>query len=287
VSQTSLNQHTDSGAATLADRLFADVLCGVDGTRSAYEAVRQAAALTGPGGHLTLLAATAPGGSGRGSTLGPMRARTVLDHARRLSREAGVGCDVDLRSSGPALDVVLESARRHALLALGAPGMSRLAHMLVGGIATPVAHALPCSLLFARRAPAGMRFDERVMVASDALDHSDALVDFAAELARRRGSSLVLFHAAHAESDFHPTRIAAQTERLRAALGERSSVRVEPARAFDGIVQTADAERVSLIVLASRRASGLRALGSVSERVVHDAPCSVLVLRPEDLDGAA
>ena len=37
--------------------------------------------------------------------------------------------------------------------------------------------------------------------------------------------------------------------------------------------------RVSLIVLGSRGTTGLHSLGSVSERVAHGAPCSVLVVR--------
>jgi nucleotide-binding universal stress UspA family protein len=51
------------------------------------------------------------------------------------------------------------------------------------------------------------------------------------------------------------------------------------------IVETAAREDASLVVIGSRRLEGVRALGSVSERVVHDAPCSVLVMRPEDLRG--
>jgi nucleotide-binding universal stress UspA family protein len=39
------------------------------------------------------------------------------------------------------------------------------------------------------------------------------------------------------------------------------------------------AQSVDLLVLGSRGLRGLRALGSVSERVAHQAPCSLLVLR--------
>ena len=51
------------------------------------------------------------------------------------------------------------------------------------------------------------------------------------------------------------------------------------------IVETAAREDASLVVIGSRRVGGVRALGSVSERVVHEAPCSVLVVRPEDYRG--
>jgi nucleotide-binding universal stress UspA family protein len=38
-------------------------------------------------------------------------------------------------------------------------------------------------------------------------------------------------------------------------------------------------EQADLVVLGSRGLHGLRALGSVSERVAHEASCSVLVVR--------
>ena len=265
--------------------IFSYILCGIDGTRSAYEAVRQAAALAAPGGHLTLLAATDVRGSEPFATalLAPAVARRALDHARRLAKHAGVSSERQVAATGRAHEVLLSEARQHSLLALGAPAMSRLAQLLVGGIATEAAHALPCALLIARRPPPGQRFAERIMIASDASDHSDALVDLAAELAVTRGASLVLFHAPHAESSSHPTRIVAQAERVRGALGNRGTVCVEPGAPHKAIVAAAARERVSLLLVASRHVSGVRALGSVSERLVHDAPCSLLVLRPDDL----
>jgi len=271
--------------------LLSDALCGVDGTTSAYEAVAQAAALAGPEGHLALLSVIALSGSGSAGsyhvhTIEPSRASLALEHAKVLAAKAGVPAESELEPHGTPVKVVLKHAAQHRLLALGAPSMSRFAHLLLGGVATEAAHELPCSLLIARRPAQGHRFDERILVASDAGERSDGLVAFAGELARARGASVLLLHAAGAESAHHPTRIAAQAERLRAALGEEPTVEVAPGRAHSAIVEAAAAQGVSLIVMASRRVSGVRALGSVSERVVHDAPCSVLVLRPEDLPRA-
>lgn len=276
---------------TRADSLviLADILCGLDGTRTAYEAVRQAAVLAQPNGHLTLLAVTG-GHASEGkrnaieqATIAPARARRVLYYAERLAREKGVRAKAQLEERGPVRRILLERAREHTLLALGAPAMSRHAHILIGGVASAAAHTLPASLLIARRPPNGVTFAERILIASDALACSDDLVHFAVGLARARGAELVLLHAAGAESRFQPTRIARQAELLADALGERGALRVVPGRANAVIVTSAAQERASLVVLGSRRVGGLRALGSVSERVVHDAPCSVLVVRPEDL----
>jgi nucleotide-binding universal stress UspA family protein len=49
------------------------------------------------------------------------------------------------------------------------------------------------------------------------------------------------------------------------------------------IVGVADSMGASLVVMGSRRLDGLRSMGSVSRRVVHEAPCSVLLVPPERL----
>ncbi len=265
--------------------VLTDTVCGVDGTRTAYEAVRQAATLAGPRGRLTLLAVTGATGAGRHqvAALAPARARRALSHARRLAAQAGVPAEIELDESGPVMHEVLERAAEHELLAIGAPSMTRLAHLLFGGTATLAAHSLPASLLVARRPPARVAFGEGIVVASDALDRSDELVDFAIALAREHDTSLTLLHAAGAESAHHPTRIAGQVRRVTEAFPDTGSVRIEPARAHELIVEVAAEERASLIVVSSRHLGGVRSLASVSERVVHDAPCSVLVVRPEDL----
>ena len=53
----------------------------------------------------------------------------------------------------------------------------------------------------------------------------------------------------------------------------------ESGHAADRILTVADGKAVSLITLGSRGLTGVRALGSVSERVAHHAHCSVLVAR--------
>jgi len=266
-------------------RIFDDILCGVDGSRGSYESVRQSAALGGAAARLAMVAVTAVRGAGqqRTAAIAPTRARQALAYARRLAVEAGVeDVTTEIDEGAPVLERLLARAREHRLLAIGAPLMPRIAHLLVGGTATEAAHLLPTSLLVARRV-AGRPFGDAIIVASDGSSRSGALVDFAVALAQERDASLMLLHAVHGETGAVHAEIAAQVERVMAALGAKASIRIESGRARNLILAAAQAEHCSLIILASRRLSGLRALGSVSERVVHDARCSVLVIRPEDL----
>jgi nucleotide-binding universal stress UspA family protein len=52
------------------------------------------------------------------------------------------------------------------------------------------------------------------------------------------------------------------------------------------IIELARSEAFSLIVIGRRGLKGIRALGSVSERVAHRAPCSVLIVPPGDARSA-
>ena len=69
----------------------------------------------------------------------------------------------------------------------------------------------------------------------------------------------------------------------RARAAGASESLVKPGRPAD-VIKSAVAETdASLVVMGSRRLDGLRAMGSVSRRVVHQARCSVLLVQPETL----
>jgi nucleotide-binding universal stress UspA family protein len=281
------SQARDAGAFAKPDTVFADVLCAVDGTKRSYVAVEQAAALAGPAGELTLLAVTAVAGSGayKSAAIDPERVKQVLDRAEQIAENVGVSSTQLVDPGGPPTTAILQAAAQHDLLALGAPAMSWVGAMIVGGVAFETLASFTTPLLLARPAPKGVAFAHRILVASDGdgRDGSDRLVELAGRLAREREASVVLLHAAGAESQARPHRIQAQAHMLESVLPGRCEVVVEAGRARDAVVDTATSAEVSLIVMGSRRPGGLRALGSVSRRVVHDAPCSVLLVPPEDL----
>ena len=77
-----------------------------------------------------------------------------------------------------------------------------------------------------------------------------------------------------------PAHIAVDAVDLTAALGREPTVLRASGRADERILDAAASERVALVSVGSRGLSGARAMGSVSERVAHRAPCSVLVARP-------
>lgn len=268
--------------------LFRDALCAVDGTRASLAAVAQAASLVGPHGKLTLLAVTSAGSGApqfRSAAISSLRVRRVLDRSARVAEEAGVAHEQIVDPGGPPSAVIVERGAGYDLLALGAPARSPLG-AFGGGVASATLRSFTTPLLLARPVPVGGRLLDAVVVASDASESSERIVDLAARLLEGRDASAVLVHALGSESHSQPHRMAAESETLGQACGGRVSVVTEPRDACATIVDAARREGATLAVIGSRRRAGIGStLGSVSRRAVHALPCSVLVIPPEAISG--
>lgn len=267
---------TDSGP------LFASILCAIDDTRTAHEAALQAAQMAAPDARLTYLSVPYRTGVGPRAMaeFSPDRAREALDRAAREAKQLGVAAEAELVEDPKANEVVLERAHRHDLLVLGAPVAPRHAGIVLGGMATAAAHEADVPVLLARRPPAEHPFPSRIVVASDGSDQSSFLVELAAELGRRHQGQVTLVHVREHEPDDIRHRLAEQATILQERLGVEPIVDTEPRPVHDAIVAAAQRDDASLVVVGSRCLHGVRALGSVSERVAHQAKCSVLILRP-------
>lgn len=274
------SQHHEEMSAS--QPVFADVLCAVDGTRGSLTAVRQSVALAGVQGCVTLLAVSAANGSGRyrGAAVDPARVERVLEVAAQLAREAGVRCTTVAEARGAPSKMILRHACNHELLAMGAPTMSWLGGLFTGGVTGSVLRSFTTPLLLARPAPSEQPFGRRIVVASDASDGSDALVELGASLALQLGGGVMLVHAVGVESNARPHKIERQVHSLEAMVADAYEVHVEAGAAPSVIAEIAAHGQASLIVMGCRRLDGLRAVGSVTERIIHDGPCSVLVLPP-------
>jgi len=290
VTKTSTH-HTSKHARTSAQEgaitpgsppVFANILCAVDGTLTSTAAVETAASLVGPAGHLTLLAVTAVVGSGAYTTaaISPRRVDLVLSNAKRIADRAGVPSSTVVDPASPPVDVILERASDHDLLAIGAPAGSWLGGVLLGDVATVALSQFTTPILFARRSSVPLR-GSHILVASDGEEGSDQIVQLAGRLGQSQGAQVTLVNAPGSESKMNPRAIKAQARALRRALPNTGEPCIEPGKAPEVILDAAKHTKAALVVMGSRRLSGLRAFGSVSRRVVHDAACSVLVVPPE------
>jgi nucleotide-binding universal stress UspA family protein len=149
------------------------------------------------------------------------------------------------------------------LVALGSHGTGRLAGIALGSVATTLVHSAPCSVLVARGD--GTWFPRSIVVGHDGSPEAVAAADVAAGLARRFGSHVRTLAA----TDGRPLDVDGLTSAGLVEFVDRTPV--------DALVEASrDAD---LVVVGSRGLRGVRALASVSERVAHQAACSVLVVR--------
>jgi len=246
------------------------ILCGVDSSPEGVEALRQANRLREPGGSVdvvTALELASAAEAGWAASVAAdqleLEAQAAADAARAAVPDAG--CRV---VQGRADQVLLAEADSvgATLLAVGTHEISRPVGIAIGSVATAVLHSAPCSVLIARRRPGGEELPRRIVVGVDGSDESALAAAFAFGLGERFGVEVRPI-AARGGKSFDLTRVDAIAR----------GAWVEEGAPVDALV--AGSEQEDLLVVGSRGLHGARALGSVSERVAHKAPCSVLVVR--------
>jgi nucleotide-binding universal stress UspA family protein len=250
------------------------VLVGVDGSTESVEAARQAARLAAPDGRLTLLAAWAVPPPTLG-VVSPDLSRELDVNvyratAERALEDAEAAIAAVRTASSKIVCGVASTAlvneiqeQRATLVVVGSHRQGRLRGALTGSTATELIHRAPCPVLVARRADDD--FPRRVVVGVDGSPESAAAYTIACELAERFGSELLPL-VAHGGKDVDREAVAAITN------GDHEDFAEEPVHAL--VSASADAD---LVVVGSRGLRGLKAAGSVSERVAHQARCSTLI----------
>lgn len=232
--------------------IFGRVLVGIDGTPESLEAARQAGALaTGP---VTLLSAYDVTKTVVGASMAPAppvhldeapfreAARSALERARPLV--APIEPVVKI-ARARAWEALLDEigAGHETLVAVGAHRRSRATGILIGSTATELLHKAPCSVLIARRPL--KKFPTAIAVGVDGSPEAAAAEAVARDMAERFDSDLSRYESVD-----------------------------------DSVRTLVHATRESeLLVVGSRGLKGIKALGSVSERVAHEAACSVLIVR--------
>ena len=231
--------------------IFGRVLVGIDDSPESLEAARQALALAR--GSITLLAAYDPTDALVGGAMPPAPAyldeepirENVEAALERARQEVSPVEPVTKIGRGRAWQLLLDeiSAERHTLVAVGSHGAGRARGILIGSTATELIHKAPCSVLVAR--PSLKQFPSAIVAGVDGSKESAVADAVARDIAARFGAEL-----------------------------ERCENLSEPVDALVEAAMGAD-----LVVVGSRGLHGIKALGSVSERVAHNARCSVLIVR--------
>ena len=201
------------------------------------------------------------------------------------------------------------------LAVLGTRGISGIKRFFLGSVSDWVVQEAPCPVLVVRGS--GHRTDRgmRIVMATDGSQEADTAAEFLNQLTFPPNSEIVLFHVIEPtdytvvqddyrtvglgqsglqelqewSKEIHLRREQAQTSLLLQTKKniKRRNVKVEKIAvgyAAEEIIKAAYRFRADLIVMGSRGLTGVKRtlLGSVSSRVAHHAPCSVLVVRKSE-----
>lgn len=252
--------------------LFDRVVCGVDRSEAGIVAARAAALLTDPAGSLTVVSATdasvaVHAGWGMKDVLEKLAAdaTAALEEAEAAARPLHE-LETKLVAGDPLRALRAEIERRDAsVVVAGSHEHARATGIALGSVATHLLHEAPCSVLIARGNVTG-HWPSLIVVGVDGSEDSARAYQAARELAERRGSRL---RAVVATRD--------RGVDLQAARAIVPDLEEHESRALD--LLTVFSGPSDLVVVGSRGLKGLRALGSLSERLAHETRSSVLVVR--------
>ena len=262
-------------SAQIADveKIFNRVLVGVDGSSDSLAVAKQAAMLKAPGGELTYLGAW----NRNPPVVAPMTVVPPFDadeNAARCAAEDAVNAAKEQLASartkvvhGAPADALLDEIAndRSSLVVVGTRDRSRATGIVLGSTSTRLVHDAPCSVLVMRQ---GRNLPpRRIVVGVDGSPQSAAAHAVARYLAKRFDGDVTVVIAEGGK--------AIDLGGVSLIVGDGFDViQGEPVP-----VLTAASRDADLLVLGSRGLHGLKALGSVSERVAHRADCSTLIVR--------
>ncbi len=227
-------------------------------------------------------------------------AAAVEDRVKEITGRTSAGFEVRIESGGADAAVLRVAEEVGATLVVtGSRGLTGIARLLLGNIAERIVRYAHCPVLVARLHAR----TKKVLVATDLSDLSAPAVALAAEVASRQDASLTVLHSL----DILPAPAFGFTvpfggtpvipprdlvDQMRGAadsvvgslierLGIKADHRVAEGDAATAVLRTAEELDVELVVVATHGRTGLArvALGSVAEKIVRGAHCSVLVAR--------
>jgi nucleotide-binding universal stress UspA family protein len=244
---------------------FKRILCAVDGSREGDVALDHAIALAGDDAKLTVAAVWSEGHA----------AWDVVDQAVARARASGVRASRRLIQAPNVADALLATALGHDLLVIGS-GRHGRAHGIIGGnVATAIVHRAPSSLLLARATP----LSAGILAATDGLPRTRSALTAATLVAARLGVSLTVLHVREVDDHQRERELIAELTNVRALLGRDLRYLTDTGGRAPRIVAAARDASVGLVVMGSAGKRGVAALGSTSERVAHQVPCSALIVR--------
>lgn len=222
-----------------------------------------------------------------------------LRRVETILKQKGVEIETRVAKGVPYQEIIKAAQSQGAdLIAMGKRGLNLWARMMLGSTTTRVLREVHLPVLTVREWTK-QPVIKRIVVPSSFAPADNVSLQWALELARTLGASICLLHIfeAHkswdtAKGKFMVRQRKLDTEKLNAMLASVKthshkdvpvSTRVKAYyRPWSGIVSFVRDEGVDMIVMCTHARKGVPRLflGSVAERVITEAPCPVITVRP-------
>src|ERR687891_467621 len=259
---------------------YRTIVVGTDGSPTASVAVEVAQALTRRlRGKLVLVGALDAYGIAR------QPLQTALYEAAEAARGKRVDATAELIEGTPG-ESILAAARKHDadLIVVGNRGMGQATRFRLGSVPDWIAHDAPCDLLIVDTTERGGPREPappytRILAGTDGSGTATEAVRKAYTLASVYAGSVTLVHVGD------PLVGAIKLDEVASAKPEdveveRRTVEGDPAQR---ICELAEHEDVQLVVVGNKGMSGVRRfLGSVPNKVAHEVPSDVLIVKTVD-----
>ena len=259
---------------------YRTIVVGTDGSPTATVAVEVAQALAKRmKGRLVLVGALDAYGLSR------QPLQTALIEASEAARAKKVDATAELIEGTPGESILAAATKHDAdLIVVGNRGMGQATRFRLGSVPDWVAHDAPCDLLIVdTTGRAGPREKappySRILAGTDGSGTATEAVRKAFNLASMYAGSVTLVHVGD------PVVGAIKLEEVGSTRPEDVEVH---ARTVEGdpaqrICELAETENVQLVVVGNKGMSGVRRfLGSVPNKVAHEVPSDVLIVKTVD-----
>jgi nucleotide-binding universal stress UspA family protein len=203
----------------------------------------------------------------------------ALTEAEKIAKAERVLIKTVCVEGEPYEGIVDIAAAEHCdLIVMGRKGLSRLERVLMGSVTAKVIGHTLCRVLVI---PKDSKLTyEKILIATDGSMHSEFAAHEAIDIAKHSGSTLTVLSVAKKDENLPAAKECVDMVKKDA---EKEGIKVEAlirkGVPHEVIVNTAAHEEVGLIVVGSHGRTGITKLlmGSVTERVIGNAKCAVLV----------
>ena len=254
---------------------FVRIVCVVEPSPATDVAIAQAIAIAGRDSRVLFVATWYGRGDAQAASAASVEAQERVEQAVDRARAAGVRADWQLVHAPTVAEGLGVFTPRQELIVTGAHTHARVTGIVLGETATELVHRSPIPVLVARERP----LEDGVLAATRARPADRPALTVAARIAARTGAELTVVHIKERGDEARTAELQAELANTRAQLGRQLEFVTPSGPAARTIVDLAEGDGAGLVVVGSRGRTGLPALTSVSERVAHLAPCSVLVMR--------